>query len=135
MRTDYAEIMLERLSRSSELSGIEFLRTDEFRELGYPVKKPIAVIGKESENDLGCLLGCDDGLFGSEKLNVTVMTDETHGGAFCADLARKICGVILNCDEERLIVSVCVEKCMYDKTAFAYKVIMRFTLREHGQHV
>ena len=132
MRTDYVEIMLQRLSDSEELRGFRLFRADEFRELGYPVSGTIVVIGLE-EASLGCLLG-GDSLFGEERLSVIVMTDEKQGGAFCAERARQLCSAMLDCDAEKMIVSVCVEKCMYDRTAFAYKVIMRVTLREHEQH-
>ena len=135
MRTDYAEIMLGLLKQKDELSGFDIIRSEEYRELGYPVERPLAVIGGEAEKELGCLLGCDDGLFGGEMLDVSVMTDEEHGGAYCVEKAKQICRALLACDRGRMIVSVCAEKCMYDSAAFAYKVIMRFTLREHEQHI
>ena len=66
-------------------------------------------------------------------MTVRVMTDEQTGGAFCEGCAEQICKAVLQADLTGQIVSVCVEKCMYDKTAFAYKVIMRFTLREQAK--
>ena len=135
MRTDYAERLLGLLEQRQELSGCTIIRSDEYRELSYPVKGPLVVIGSEEEKELGYLLGCDEGIFGGETLTVSVMTDEEQGGAFCGETAKRVCAALLACDSGRMIVSVCVEKPMYDKSAFAYKVMMRFTLREHEQHI
>ena len=135
MIIDYSERLRELLEQREELNGFEIIKADEYRELGYPVKRPLVVIGREDERELGCLLGSDEGLFGGERLTVSVMTDEERGGAFCGEQAKRVCRELLAGDSDRMIVSVCVEKCMYDKAAFAYKVIMRFSLREHGQHI
>ncbi len=135
MNNDIVEIMTERLCKCEELRDFRVIRADCFTQVGYPVDKPSAVIGREEEDGLGYLLGCEDSLFGGEKLSVSVMTDEKHGGAFCEEKAKAVCRAMLDNDPDKMIVSVCVEKCMYDKTCFAYKVIMRFTLREHEMHI
>ena len=69
-------------------------------------------------------------MFGSEKIVVSVLTDEKYGGDYCTEAAKKVCRAVLEGDEDKLICSVCVDKLMYDKQTFAYKVVMRFTLAE-----
>ena len=87
-------------------------------------------MSREECDRIGFLLGSEDCILGSEKLTVSVAADGEKGGAFCEELAREVCRAVLEHDGGREIVSVSVEKCMYDRSLFVYKVIIGFTLRE-----
>lgn len=130
MSEDFISEMMRKLALLEEMNGFDLVKADGGREIPFPIKRPIVCFGKEATDKMSFLLGYDDGLFGSEKMTVSVYTDEKTGGAFCEESAKEVCRALLELDETKMITSVCVEKCMYDKTDFAYKVVMRFSLRE-----
>ena len=113
------------------LGGCRLIKSDEQTELPYPVEAPLICFCREGTDRMSFLLGSEDDFFGSEKLRVTVITPEKQGGGHCEETALLLCRALLNNDAGRNICSVGVEGCRYDKTIFAYKVVMRFTLREH----
>ncbi len=127
---DFSEKLLALLKADRRFEGCRFIRSDRAMEVAYPLKAPLVCVGREEFDRLGFLIGSEDCLFGSEKLTVSVATDEKLGGAYCEELARGICRGILEADSGRDIIAVSVEKCMYDRSLFAYKVIMGFTLSE-----
>lgn len=128
--SDFSESIIQALKADESFGGCVILRADSSAETGYPVKSPLICVGREECDRIGFLLGSEDCIFGSEKLRVSVINDGSKGGAFCEELARRVCRAVLEHDSGRMIVSVSVEKCMYDRALFAYKVIMGFTLRE-----
>ena len=65
-----------------------------------------------------------------EKAVITVVTDEKNGGAFCEELAKNICIRLIELDEGKNIISVAVDRCVFDKNIFAYKIKITFGLRE-----
>ncbi|MBQ9461757.1 MAG: hypothetical protein IJU51_07590 [Clostridia bacterium] len=128
--SDFSERILQALGEDENLSGCRIIRAYSPAKVGYPLKEPVICVSREECDRIGFLLGSEDCIFGSEKLTVSVASDESKGGAFCEELARSVCRAVLEHDGGREIVSVSVEKCMYDRSLFAYKVIMGFTLRE-----
>lgn len=128
--SDFSERLISALEEDGSFADCRIVRADNTREISYPVKKPLVCVGQEEHDRLGYLLGSEDCIFGSEKLTVSVAADGMAGGAFCESLARRVCSALLDADCGREIISVSVEKCMYDRSLFAYKVIMGFTLRE-----
>ena len=65
-----------------------------------------------------------------EKAVINVVTDEKQGGAFCEELAKNICIRLIELDEGKNIISVAVDRCVFDKNIFAYKIKITFGLRE-----
>lgn len=135
MLNDWIDELKQALSEHRELGGMRFVRQQEGGRLSYPLTGTLVSLGCEGADKLGFLLGCDGCLFSGEALLVRVMTDEKNGGAFCEQQAESVCRALLEIDGQKRITSVCVEKCMYDRTAFAYNIVMRFTLRERAQAV
>ncbi len=130
MDEDFISEMMERLGLVEDMDGFDLVRADAGREIPFPIKRPIVCFERETSDKLNYLLGYDEGVFGGEKMAVSVLCDEKYGGAFCEEKAKDVCRALLDLDETKMITSVCVEKCMYDRANFAYKVVMRFSLRE-----
>lgn len=132
MTSDFTDEIISALKSNRELDDFEIVKSFNGVEIGYPIQKPIVCIGVEKTEKMSFLLGYDNELAGSEKIIVSVSADEKKGGDFVEQCAKKICSAVLNEDVSKLISSVSVEKFMYDKVNFAYKVVMRFTLREQS---
>ena len=128
--SDFAEDITASLSADERFGGCRFAEMYNAEETGFPLKAPLICSGREECERMEPLIGKDECLLSSEKLILSVCTDAEKGGAFCEELARRICGAVLEADSRREIISVSVEKCMYDRLLFAYKVMMGFTLRE-----
>ena len=128
--SDFSDRIAEALSADGRLEECRVIRAHEMRMMEYPLRKPLICVGRIELDRLGFLLGSDDCLCGSEKLTVSVTSDSAGGGAYCEEIARLVCTAVLENDSGREIVSVRVDKCMYDRAASAYKVMMGFTLRE-----
>ena len=96
----------------------------------YPIEKPIVVFGWEMSDNMEFLLGYDVFEVTGRKLKITVMTDGQTGGAYCEECAKSVCMEIFRLDSEKLITSIFVDKCMYDKNNFACKVNIKFTIRD-----
>ncbi len=132
---NFLEEMMAAVQRTEGLQNCRCIQTDSGGMVPFPVARPIICFALEAADRLDYFLGYDEVLFGSEKLKVSVLCEEKKGGSFCETLAKKVCQALLLADTEKNITSVAVEKCMYDKANFAYKVIMRFSLREHTQRL
>lgn len=130
MDNNFLEQMLAAVQQMELLSHCRCIRAQSGTALPFPVRQPLICFWMEEADRLDYFLGYDEVLVGSEKLCVSVLCEEKMGGAYCEQLAKRVCGTILQADSGKLITSVAVEKCMYDKTNFAYKVIMRLALRE-----
>lgn len=130
MNEEYAGSIADALAEDSSLEGMRIVRAFSGEMTDQPINMPLVSVGLESADRYGFLLGYDNDLFGSEKIVISVMSDEKYGGEYCTEAARKVCRAVLSADADKLICSVCVDKLMYDKQTFAYKVVMRFTLAE-----
>lgn len=130
MDEDFVSEMMEKLTLDEDMSGFDIIRANCGMKIPFPIKRPVVCFDTEPADKLSCLLGYDEGLLGEEKMVVSVLCDEKLGGAFCEEKAKDVCRALLDLDDTKMITSVCVEKCMYDRTDFAYKVVMRFSLRE-----
>ncbi|GEM_PF-5582459 len=130
MNEAFLRQMTETLRLAEELSGCDVVQAGESRELPFPMSTPRITVGLEEADRLDYFLGYDECLVSGEKLYVSVMCDEQSGSMHCEAMAKQVCRIVLDADLNRNITSVSVEKCMYDKANFAYKVIMRFVLRE-----
>lgn len=126
----YTGTMLLRAAEDEALKGFELRDGFGADEIDFPLDKPLAVFECEVPDRLGFLLGYDDGLFGCENIIISVFTDDTLGGAYCETKAREICEAMLRLDREKMITGVRAEKYTYDRIKSAYKVMMRFFLRE-----
>ena len=135
MNERYADSIAEALKRNTELDGMRIVKAFSGEAVGQPVDAPLVSVGLERADRYGFLLGYDNDMFGSEKIVVSVLSDEGQGGEYCTDAAEKVCRAVLGSDEDKLICSVSADKLMYDKQNFAYKVVMRFTLAEIGMCV
>lgn len=131
MNSDFAQKMMEAVQQSADLSACRCVWADQAEMLPFPVKHPIICFGWEPADRMDYLLGYDEVLLGAEKLRVSVLCEQQQGGARCEHLAQTVCQTVLQADSDKQIIAVAVEKCMYDKANFAYKVMMHFTLREH----
>lgn len=103
---------------------------NDFQQLKFPVRNDIISFGTEKNDRLNFLLGYDIFESGDEKTVVTILTDEKSGGAYCEQCAKDICMKILELDTDKMIISIAVDRCVYDPNSFAYKVKMSFGLRE-----
>ena len=130
MNEEYADSIAEALKENSTLDGMRIVKAFSGEPIDQPVNVPLVSVGLERADKYDFLLGYDNEMFGSEKIVVSVLTDEKYGGDYCTEAAKKVCRAVLEGDEDKLICSVCVDKLMYDKQTFAYKVVMRFTLAE-----
>lgn len=132
MTSDFADEIITELKNNSELDNFEIVKSYDSGEISYPIEKPLVCIGVEKTEKLSFLLGYDNEITGSERIIVSVSVDEKKGGSFAEKCAAKICSAVLDADVGKLISTVSIEKFMYDKLNFAYKVIMRFSLGEQS---
>ncbi len=130
MDKSFLQKMTEAVQAEESLSECRCIKANAGDAIPFPVTKTLVCFGMEEADRLDFFLGYDEGLFGAKKLCVSVLCDEKRGGEACEAAAKKVCQTILTADSDRMITSVSAEKCMYDKINFAYKVIMRFALRE-----
>ena len=131
MHESFLNRMMEAVSCAEELQECRVIRANEGQEIPYPIGRTIVCCSLDKADRMDYLLGYDECICEGEKLCVSVLAGAHFGGDLCEQTAQAVCRTILNADTEKEIVSVCVEKCMYDKINDAYKVIMRFSLREY----
>ena len=130
MFSNYINGLIDRISESGELNGFEIRRSFDEKETVYPLSSPVLFLDSEEMTEECFLIG---GLrLCRECLTACVLTDESLGGEYAKERAREALEAVLRLDTSRQICSVSAEKTMYDKQNFAYKVVMRFTLAEHG---
>ncbi len=135
MSSLFIDKMMAAVKQCSELKDLRLVKAFGGGEVPYPIDKPMACFCEGTADKMDFLLGYDEGLFGGESMVVYVLTDECLGGAYCEECAKKLCNALLELDGDRMITAVSAEKYMYDKVNFAYKVIMRFSLREQMTEV
>lgn len=126
---EYIERMITRLKSSTRLEGLEVKHSYDESVCAYPVDTPVVSVGRDSSERVTMLLGGDGSLHSCAML-VSVTADERRGAAFCETCAASVCRAVLEEDDNRYITSVRVERAVYDKSCFAYKVMMSFGLRE-----
>lgn len=127
----FRDELLERIRESGALNGYRIVKSFDESETVYPLSPAVLCFGSEQAQESGYLIGSSQRLC-RECLVVSVLADESLGGEYAEDCAKEALSVILDLDVGRRICSVSVEKSMYDKLHFAYKVVMRFTLAEQG---
>lgn len=132
MSSSFPQEMMTALQQSGQFDDCRCVLADSAEALPFPVKRPIICFGLEKADRMDYFLGYDEVMLGTEKLRVSLLCEQQLGGAYCEQLAQQVCQWLLQADTAKQITSVSVEKCMYDKVNFAYKVIMRFTMREHN---
>ena len=109
MMNKFVDRLLEAAKQCSELKDFRLVRAFGGSEIPYPIDKPLACFGEGMADKMDFLLGYDEGLFSGENMVVSVLTDESHGGAYCEECAKKLCTVILELDRSRMIMAVGVE--------------------------
>ena len=132
MTGSFLERIFERAKNYSAFADFELVRAYENTAVKYPVKKPYVTFSTEGSKTETVLLGVKNCEMMSESMVVTVAVDESDGGGFCEEKAKDICIALMRLDSEKMISSVSVEKCTYDKKIFGYRIIMKFGLRETG---
>ncbi len=114
----------------SVFENCRLMKANDFEKLDFPVNQPVISFGSEKYDRMNFLLGYDIVESADEKAVITVVTDEKNGGAFCEELAKNICIRFIELDEGKNIISVAVDRCVFDKNIFAYKIKITFGLRE-----
>ena len=114
----------------SVFENCRLMKANDFEKIDFPVNKPVVSFGSEKYDRMNFLLGYDIVESADEKAVITVVTDEKKGGAFCEELAKNICIRLIELDEGKNIISVAVDRCVFDKNIFAYKIKITFGLRE-----
>ena len=135
MNEDFLNEMTDVIKATDGLKELRVIKAYEGGRLPFPVTKPVVCLSLEKADRMDFLLGYDECVYGEEKLCVSVLCDESIGAANCESISKEVCKTILDADKKKIITSICVEKCMYDKTNFAYKVIMRLSLREKTSEI
>ncbi len=130
MMSDFINEMYEKLKNDEALGAFRFKRENDGHSLGYPIDSVLVVIGSENADNMSFLLGYEDFEVVGERLVVTVMVNEETGSEFCENCAKTVIGEILKLDDSKMITGISVEKCMYDKNHFLYKITVKFSLRE-----
>ena len=130
MISDFTQYIYDSAVNDGFFDNFKLMLENDFHQLKFPFRNDIISFGTEKNDRLDFLLGYDIVESGDEKTVVTVLTDERSGGAYCEQCAKDICMKILELDNDRMIISVTVDRCVYDPNAFAYKVKMSFGLRE-----
>ena len=87
MNERYADSIAEALKRNTELDGMRIVKAFSGEAVGQPVDAPLVSVGLERADRYGFLLGYDNDMFGSEKIVVSVLSDEGQGGEYCTDAA------------------------------------------------
>ncbi len=113
----------------SVFENCRLMKANDFEKLNFPVQ-PVISFDSEKYDRMNFLLGYDIVESADEKAVITVVTDEKKGGAFCEELAKNICIRLIELDEGRNIISVAVDRCVFDKNILAYKIKITFGLRE-----
>ena len=132
MTGNFLERIFERAKNDSAFADCRVVKAYENTAIKYPVKKPYVTFSTEYSKTDTVLIGVKNCEIMSESMLVTVTVDESKGGSFCEEKAKDICIAIMRLDGEKMISSVSVEKCTYDKKLFAYRIDMKFGLRETG---
>ena len=114
----------------SLFENCKLMKANDFEKFAFPVNKPVVSFGSEKYDRMNFLLGYDIVESADEKAVINVVTDEKQGGAFCEELAKNICIMLIELDEGKNIISVAVDRCVFDKNIFAYKIKITFGLRE-----
>ena len=114
----------------SIFENCKLMKENDFEKIDFPVNKPVVSFGSEKYDRMNFLLGYDIVESADEKAVINVVTDEKQGGAFCEELAKNICIRLIELDEGKNIISVAVDRCVFDKNIFAYKIKITFGLRE-----
>lgn len=132
MTGNFLEKIFERAKSDSAFADFELVKAYENTAVKYPVKKPYVTFSTEYSKTGTVLIGVKNCEMMSESMIVTVAVDESKGGNFCEEKAKDICIALMKLDSEKMISSVSVEKCTYDKKIFGYRITMKFGLRETG---
>lgn len=128
----FIDEIIERTKGDSAFAGFETIKAYEQTKIKYPIKKPYVTFSTETSKTSSGLVGTDEYEIFSEVMTVTVTTDEEHGGSFCENCAKNICMELMKLDKRKMITSISVGKCGYDKNVFGYRITMKFGLRETG---
>ena len=130
MISDFTQQLYDSALNDHFFDRFGLILENDFQQLKFPVRNDIISFGTEKYDRLNFLLGYDIFESGDEKTVVTILTDEKSGGAYCEQCAKDICMKILELDTDKMIISIAVDRCVYDPNSFAYKVKMSFGLRE-----
>ena len=130
MISDFTQQLYDSALNDHFFDRFGLILENDFQQLKFPVRNDIISFGTEKNDRLNFLLGYDIFESGDEKTVVTILTDEKSGGAYCEQCAKDICMKILELDTDKMIISIAVDRCVYDPNSFAYKVKMSFGLRE-----
>ncbi len=130
MISDFTQQLYDSALNDHFFDRFGLILENDFQQLKFPVRNDTISFGTEKNDRLNFLLGYDIFESGDEKTVVTILTDEKSGGAYCEQCAKDICMKILELDTDKMIISIAVDRCVYDPNSFAYKVKMSFGLRE-----
>ncbi len=130
MITNFTEQLYHRACNDSFFQDFKLIRSYDFQPLDTPVQKNVISFGSEKNERIHFLLGYDTFQSGDEKVIVTVLTNQKQGGAFCEQCACDVCMKLLELDFDKSVISVAVDRCVFDPHAFAYKIKIAFGLRE-----
>ena len=114
----------------SVFSDFRLMKAYDFEKLDFPVNPPVISFGSEKYDRMNFLLGYDIVESADEKAVVNIVTDEKKGSSFCEEIAKNVCIRLIELDEGKNIISVAVDRCVFDKNIFAYKIKITFGLRE-----
>lgn len=132
MVSGFLDEIFEAASGDSAFDGFKLLKAYGNIRIQYPIDNPYVTFGTEQSETDTIILGAEDcGIF-SENIVVTVSTNEENGGSYCEKTAADVCTAIMRLDSGKMISSVSIGKCSYDKNIFGYRIIIKFGLRETG---
>ena len=132
MTGSFLDEIFEKAKSDSAFSDFKVLKAYGNTRIQYPINNPYVTFGTEQSETDTIILGAEDCEIFSENMVVTVSTDEDNGGDYCEKTAEDVCTAIMRLDSGKMITSVSIGKCSYDKTVFGYRIIIKFGLRETG---
>lgn len=130
MISEFIDEMYDKLRNDPALGAFHFKKENDNSSLGYPLESMMVAIGSEHTDNMSFLLGYEDFEVIGERMVVTVMVNEETGCDFCEVCAKLLITEILKLDKSKAITGILIDKCMYDRNHFLYKITVKFSLRE-----
>lgn len=117
----YIDDMIERISSDSTLSDFEIVNGKNGNKIKFPLTKPVVSLLCETvRTDFP--LGSDENAFVTENINATVSVPEKDGGKFCKECAETTAWALLACDEEKRIVGISMDGCVFDEHIMGWRI-------------
>lgn len=133
MTNSFIDEIYESARHCDALSEFCIIKAYSFTEVTFPVRKPVVSFGSEKTDRMNFLIGADLLESGTERLSVSVLTDEKSGADYCQECSEIVCTQILKLDTDKMIVSVSADRCTFDSNLLAYRIYMSFGLRETAE--